>query len=83
MDTNARVKKVLSKALIVDDSRVVDNALLADDLGINSVDRFELFMELEEEFGVEVVEEDLDGVKTVADVVQRVEQLTERQERHP
>jgi acyl carrier protein len=80
MDTDIRVKKVLSKALVVDDSLVIDKALLADDLGISSVDRFELLMDLEDEFGIEVIEEDLDGVKTVADVVQRVEWMTKRQE---
>ena len=83
MDTNARVKKVLSKALVVDDSLVVDSALLAEDLGITSLDRFELLMDLEEEFGLEIDEQDLYGVKTVADVVHRIEQMSERQTHNP
>jgi acyl carrier protein len=83
MDTASRVKRVLSKALIVDDSLVVDNALLAEDLGITSLDRFELLVDLEAEFGMEINEEDLEGVKTVADVVRRIERKTAPQEHKP
>lgn len=76
MDTASRVKRVLSKALIVDDSLVVDDALLAEDLGITSLDRFELLVDLETEFGMEISEDDLEGVKTVADVVGRIVRKT-------
>lgn len=69
METDVRVKKVLSKALIVDDSLILDKALLVEDLGVTSLDRFELLMGLEEEFGIEISEQDLENVKTVADVV--------------
>ncbi len=77
MDTASRVKKVLAKALVVDDSQVVDSALLAEDLGITSLDRFELLVDLEAEFGMEIDEEELEGVKTVADVVARIVRRTE------
>jgi acyl carrier protein len=83
MDTDTRVKKALSKALIVDDSLVVDSALLADDLGITSLDRFELLIDLEEEFGLEIDERDFEGIKTVADVVRRIKQMMERQTHSP
>ena len=83
MDTDTRVKKVLSKALIVDDSLVVDSALLADDLGITSLDRFELLIDLEEEFGLEIDERDFEGIKTVADVERRIKQMMERQTHSP
>jgi acyl carrier protein len=83
MDTDSRVKKALAQVLLVDDSRIVDSALLVEDLGISSLDRFELLMVLEEEFGVEIDEQELDGVKTVADVVSRIAQKTERQEQRP
>jgi acyl carrier protein len=83
MDTDSRVKMVLSKALIVDDNLVVDSALLVEDLGVSSLDRFELLMGLEEEFGIEIDENDLEGVKTVADVVRCIEQKTERKEHSP
>ena len=83
MNIDSRVKKVLSNALVVDDSLVVDSALLSEDLGITSLDRFELLMALEEEFGMEISEQDLEGVKTVADVVQCIEQKTQRPEPGP
>lgn len=83
MDTAFRVKKVLAKALVVEDSAVLDSALLAEDLGITSLDRFELLVDLEEEFKIEINEEDLEGVKTVAEVVHRIELKTARQEPSP
>jgi len=48
---------------------VRDDALLVDDLNVGSLDRFELIMDLETEFGLEIREEDLVGAKTVGDVV--------------
>jgi acyl carrier protein len=83
MDTDSRVKKALSQVLLVDDSRIFDSALLIEDLGISSLDRFELLMVLEEEFGMEIDEQELEGVKTVADVVSRIAQKTEGQEQRP
>jgi len=83
MDTDSRVKKVLSKALIIDDSLIRDNALLVEDLGVASLDRFELLMGLEEEFEIEIDEHDMEGVKTVADVVHCIERKRERQEHSP
>lgn len=77
MNTGARVKRVLSKTLIVDDKLILDSALLVEDLGVTSLDRFELLMSLEEEFGIEISEQDLEGVKTVADVVSCVERKTQ------
>ena len=83
MDIEFRVKKVMSKALIVDDSLISDNALLVEDLGITSLDRFELLMGLEEEFEIEINEQDLEGVKTVADVVRLHRAKGEALERGP
>ncbi len=69
MDTGERVKATLAKALLVDPELVRDDALLVDDLGVSSLDRFELIMDLETEFNLEIREEDLVGAKTVADVI--------------
>ena len=69
MDTGGKVRKILAKALVLDPELVKDEALLVEDLGVSSLDRFELIMDLEEEFGLEIREEDLVGAKTVADVV--------------
>ena len=69
MDTGGRVKAILVKALLVDPELVRDDAHLVDDLNVGSLDRFELIMDLETEFGLEIKEEDLVGAKTVGDVV--------------
>ena len=61
----ARFKKVAVEVLSVDESKVVPEAKFGDDLDADSLDLVELIMALEEEFGVEVPEEDLEGVETV------------------
>jgi acyl carrier protein len=61
----ARFKKVAVEVLSVDESKVVPEAKFGDDLDADSLDLVELIMGLEEEFGVEVPEEDLEGVETV------------------
>jgi acyl carrier protein len=61
----ARFKKCAVEVLSVDESAVVYEAKFGDDLDADSLDLVELVMALEEEFGVEVPEEDLEGVETV------------------
>ncbi len=61
----ARFKKCAVEVLSVDESAVVLEAKFGDDLDADSLDLVELVMALEEEFGVEVPEEDLEGVDTV------------------
>ncbi len=73
MDTGSRVRKTLAKALVLDPAMVRDEAQLVDDLGVSSLDRFELIMDLEEEFSLEIREEDLVGAKTVGDVIRCID----------
>jgi acyl carrier protein len=61
----ARFKKCAVEVLSVDESAVVKEAKFGDDLDADSLDLVELVMALEEEFGVEVPEEELEGVETV------------------
>jgi acyl carrier protein len=61
----ARFKKCAVDVLSVDEDKVVMEAKFADDLDADSLDLVELVMALEEEFGVEVPEEELEGVDTV------------------
>ncbi len=61
----ARFKKVAVDVLSVDPDKVVKEASFADDLDADSLDLVELIMGLEEEFNVEVPEEELEGVTTV------------------
>jgi acyl carrier protein len=64
-ETFARFKKCAVEVLSVPEEKVVLEARFGDDLDADSLDLVELVMALEEEFGVEVPEEELEGVETV------------------
>jgi acyl carrier protein len=64
-ETFARFKKCAVEVLSVPEEKVVPDARFGDDLDADSLDLVELVMALEEEFGVEVPEEELEGVETV------------------
>jgi acyl carrier protein len=61
----ARFRKCAVEVLSVDESAVKLDAKFGDDLDADSLDLVELVMALEEEFDIEVPEEDLEGVETV------------------
>ena len=61
----ARFRKCAVEVLSVSEEQVVPDAKFGDDLDADSLDLVELVMALEEEFGVTVPEEELDGVQTV------------------
>lgn len=65
----ARVKKVIIDQLGVEESSVVPEALITDDLGADSLDTVELVMALEEEFEAEILEEDAEKMTKVQDIV--------------
>lgn len=65
----ARLKKLISEQLGVDESRVVPSASFTDDLEADSLDLVELIMSLEEEFGVEIPDEDAEKITTVGDAM--------------
>ena len=64
-DNFERFKKCTVDVLAVEESKVVPEADFAEDLDADSLDIVELVMALEEEFGIEVDEEELEGVTTV------------------
>jgi acyl carrier protein len=64
-ETFARFRKCAVEVLSVPEDKVVPDARFGDDLDADSLDLVELVMALEEEFGVEVPEEELEGVETV------------------
>lgn len=74
MDIEARVSAVLRKALLLSPEQITPKALLVEDLGVSSLDRFELLMGLEEEFGMELPEQDQDQMKSVGDIIAYIEQ---------
>jgi acyl carrier protein len=64
-ETFARFRKCAVEVLSVDEDRIVVEAKFGDDLDADSLDLVELVMALEEEFGIEVPEDDLEGIETV------------------
>jgi len=73
MTVEARVSAVLRKALLLNPEQITPAALLVEDLGVSSLDRFELLMGLEEEFGIELPEGDQDQMKSVGDIIAYIE----------
>ena len=67
-----RFRKCAVDVLSVSEDQVVPEAKFADDLDADSLDLVELVMALEEEFGVEVPEEELEGIETVGQAYELV-----------
>ncbi len=74
MSTFDRVKKVLVEQLDVDEEAVTQNASIVDDLGADSLDVVEIIMGLEEEFDVEIPDEDAEKITTVQQIITYVEE---------
>lgn len=69
-DIESRVKEIIVEQLKVDDPASVTNeASFIDDLGADSLDTVQLIMELENEFGVEIPDEESTKIKTVQDAI--------------
>ena len=65
MSLNEKVTNIIVDKLSVDESRVVPQASFLDDLGADSLDTVELIMEFEEEFDLEIPDEDAEKITTV------------------
>jgi acyl carrier protein len=68
-----RVKKVIVEQLSVEESEVTANASFQQDLGADSLDTVELVMAFEDEFGVEIPDEEAEKIATVQDAVNFIE----------
>jgi acyl carrier protein len=72
MPVEKKVKEIVAEQLGKDVSEVTTSASFIDDLGADSLDIVELVMKMEEEFGIEIPDEEAEKIKTVNDVVEYI-----------
>ena len=76
MNTFERVKKVLIEQLDISEDEVTLTASIQDDLGADSLDVVEIVMGLEEEFDIEIPDEDAEKLPSVQQIVQYIDDKT-------
>jgi acyl carrier protein len=77
MDVLERVKEIVVEQLGVDTEEATNDASFVDDLGADSLDIVELVMAFEEEFELEIPDEDAEKIGTVGDAVKYIKEKTE------
>ncbi|HOD74634.1 MAG: Acyl carrier protein [Syntrophorhabdus sp. PtaB.Bin047] len=73
MSVTEKVKKMIVDQLGVSESEVVPEAKFIDDLGADSLDIVELIMALEDEYSIEIPDEDAEKMETVGDAIRYIE----------
>ena len=69
-----KVKEIIVDKLGVEDGKITMEAKFIDDLGADSLDTVELIMQFEEEFGIEIPDEDAEGLLSVGEAVDYITQ---------
>lgn len=72
MDVLGNIRRILCNSLDRDPGEITPDSRLVEDLGADSLDSVELVMALEDELGIEIYDSELDGVKTVGQLVEIV-----------
>jgi acyl carrier protein len=73
MSTFDKVKEVVIDKLGAEEDKIISSASFVDDLGADSLDTVELIMQLEEEFGIEIPDEDAEKITTVQAAVDYID----------
>lgn len=73
-DVSTRARKAVVKILDVEKDKVTDGAFFLDDLGADSLDTIEIVMAFEEEFGIEISDDDCEAMHTFGDAVRIITQ---------
>ena len=68
-----KVKAILSEQFDVEEDSITVDTSIADDLGADSLDVVDLLMSIEDEFEIEVPDEEIDNIKTVGEPVKYIE----------
>jgi acyl carrier protein len=75
MSSYEKVQEIVADKLGVEKSKITKEASFIDDLGADSLDTVELIMKMEEEFDIEIPDEEAEKLKTVGDVVNYLDNL--------
>ncbi len=67
-----RIKKIIIEKLGIDDCEIPNDASFANDLGIDSLDLYEVFMEIEKEFEIQIPDEDAERLRTIGSVIKYI-----------
>jgi len=78
MATEDKVKSIIVEQLGVKVEDITPEASFINDLGADSLDTVELVMALEEEFGIEIPDEDAEKITTVGDAIKYIEEKTNK-----
>ncbi len=73
MSVHDKIRKIIAEKLSVEPEEVVPDASFVDDLGADSLDLVELIMSMEEEFDIDISDDDAESLTTVKDAIQYVE----------
>lgn len=71
-----RIKEIVAEQLGVDEAQVTNESSFMDDLGADSLDTVELVMALEEEFDIEISDENAEKIQTVQDAIDYITEHT-------
>ena len=72
-----KVKKIIVDQLDVEEDKVTEATSITDDLGADSLDVVDLVMSFEEEFDIEIPDDQVEKIKTVGDIVKFIEEKVE------
>lgn len=71
-----KLQKIISEVLNVDADEITMDTTFVDDLGADSLDLFQIIMGIEEEFDIEIANEDAENIVTVSDAVEQIKNAT-------
>ncbi len=74
-DISDKIKAIICDQLMVDPEEVSDESSFVEDLGADSLDTVELIMEFEDEFGIEISDEQAEQISTVGEAIAYLEKL--------
>jgi len=77
MSLDKKIKQIIAEQLGLNEDEIADGASLLDDLGADSLDIVELVMAMEEEFEMEIPDEDAEKIVTVKDVIDYVKRRSQ------